>query len=85
MKKKFHFCINKLNASAYVAKHLIGPNHTPRHQKLTGLVIMIIGVAISEACLGINMHIINSIGHVIGYGVHGIGLIPFIKDIENIN
>lgn len=85
MKRKFHFCLNKLNASAYIANHLIGQQHTPKHQKLTGFIIMVIGVAISESCLNINIHIINSIGHIVGYGIHGIGLIPFAKDFEKIN
>lgn len=81
MKKcaKFLDCIN---LSKYINNHLVGKDHTIRHQKIAGIAIMLTGVAIGKLSLLIDAHLIHYIGDVVGYGIHGIGLIPFVKDFE---
>lgn len=86
-KKNLHYWINCvvncLDFSRHIAHHLIGPNHTPIHRKVVGVLIMVFGGSligiIGEIGHSVMAHIL---GDVIGNGVHGIGLIPFIKDVE---
>lgn len=68
-----------LNFSKHAANHLIGQHHTIAHRMVFGVVIMVGGVLVSKAILApLWIHIICDVS---GYGLHGIGLIPFIEHI----
>jgi hypothetical protein len=75
--------VHCLDFSYHIAHHLIGANHTPIHRKVVGVLIMVLGGSligiIGELGHSVMYHVL---GDVIGNGVHGIGLIPFIKDVE---
>jgi len=81
MKKCMRF-LDCINIAKHVTNHLVGKDHTAKHQKIAGAVIMVIGVAIGKLSLLIDAHMVHYIGDVIGYAIHGIGLIPFAKDFE---
>lgn len=75
--------LGHINLSKHITNHLVGEDHSPRHQKITGLFIIMFGVAISKLSLLLNTHVVHFIGDAVGYAIHGIGLIPFAKDIEH--
>ena len=80
----YMYCIlHCLDFSYHISNHLIGPDHTPTHRKVVGVLIMVFGGSLIGIIGEIGHNIIyHVLGDVIGNGVHGIGLIPFIKDVE---
>lgn len=85
MRKQFALSIKdkvqNLNVTKTVCNHLIGENHSNMHRLLTGVIIMSAGVFISKSGNGFVMHIIAD---VVGYAIHGIGLIPFVENLMKI-
>ena len=75
---KLFRCLEFLNLSKLIAKHLMGENHTKQHHRAVGIVIIIFGVLMSE----ITPHSIRIFAAIIGQSLHGIGLIPFINELE---
>lgn len=69
--------INKVNVSKVVCDHLIGEEHTQRHRMITGLIIIVLGVGISK--IPTSIHVIHWMADAVGYGVHGLGCVPFIE------
>lgn len=65
-----------------VRSHLLGKNHSPRHKFTFGALIMLFGVGLVKLATGIDSLILHVIADVIGYGLHGIGLIPIAKAVE---
>lgn len=87
MKKKLLYYIdcfiNCINLPYHIAHHLIGPNHTPTHRKVVGVMVMVLGGTIMSVVTAISHSAVSHVvADVIGNGIHGIGLIPFIKDVE---
>lgn len=78
------YCVKKCNLPKVISSHLFGENHSPAHRKGTGVVLMIIGVAISKQPF-IEAHIIHGLADLIGYAIHGLGLTPFIESTEKIS
>jgi hypothetical protein len=73
--KKVKAKIRKIDPIKAVGDHLMGPTHCSAHRLASGVVIMILGVLISKISIGgIIVHLLVDVG---GYGLHGIGLIPF--------
>lgn len=64
-----------------ISKHLIGKEHQPKHHMLVGGVIMIGGVIMAITASVHSSVIVHIVGDLIGYALHGIGLVPFIKNI----
>lgn len=67
--------IHKMDVSRIICIHLLGETHTIHHRMGVGLVMMTFGVLVSEFTKG--LYIIHIMGDLIGYGIHGIGTIPF--------
>jgi hypothetical protein len=66
-----------------VRSHLLGAHHTARHRYITGGIIMIVGVSMVKLISPmISSHIVHIFLDVVGYSLHGIGLIPMIKAFE---
>jgi len=73
-----------LRGTELVANHVIGKNHSLAHRKIVGSVIMSAGVFLAHT--GAAQHILVAIPlDVIGYSLHAIGCVPFIKSIEDAN
>lgn len=71
--------IAKVNVSKTVCDHLLGENHSQGHRMITGVVIGFIGVGISK--IPTSIHLFHYIFDLVGFGVHGIGAVPFIEKI----
>ena len=71
-----------LDLSKIITYHIIGKNHTITHRKCTGVVLAIVGVCIAHGFASADIFIIKLFGDVVGYALHGIGIIPFIEQLE---
>lgn len=78
MEKIIHY----VNIPYHLANHVVGEHHTPLHRKLAGFFVMAIGVILAHASSHVSNIIIAIFGDLIGYSIHGTGLIPFIHDLE---
>lgn len=74
--------IRKVDVSMHISRHLMGDGHTETHHKITGVILMIIGVSIVKLLSVYESFIIHISADIIGYGLHGIGLIPFAVKFE---
>lgn len=72
--------LHYINVPKHVCTHIAGEKYKPRHKMLAGLVVGVIGVLISHIpiLLGHGM-LITIISDTVGYGFHGLGLVPFIN------
>lgn len=84
-KKNFSRNFNLEESPIYkgLHNHLLDPKHSVKHRFRAGTVIMCTGVAVVKASMLIDMWLIHFIADVIGYGIHGIGLIVFAHLVEN--
>lgn len=74
--------LNHINVAKHLSNHIIGEHHTPGHRKTFGAIIMMIGVLIVKLTLMFDAWILHFLGDVIGFAIHGVGLIPFVNDVE---
>lgn len=77
--------IDKLNLPKIICSHVIGKGHSKYHRRWCGVGVMAVGVVVAEF-LGMACHELGAFSHagmfvcnIIGYGLHGIGLVPFIE------
>lgn len=80
--KKINKLIKCIDISRYISNHLVGENHSLTHRKITGVFVMITGVLITKAVITIPDMTIHVVGDIVGYAIHGIGLIPFVSGLE---
>lgn len=73
---------DKINVPERICEHVLGPNHTEFHRRVTGVLVMILGVAIVKMSLLINFWPLHFSADVLGYFVHGFGAVPFFKALE---
>ena len=71
--------ITSLNVPKTICTHVLGKNHTKTHRRYCGICVMIVGVFIAEV-IGGTSHYLTFICNVFGYGLHGMGLVPFIEE-----
>lgn len=85
MKDKTKRLIDLLNFPKVFCRHLMGEEHTHWHHMAVGFVVMVLGVIVSKAGVLLDTHsiIIHYGGDVLGYGIHGIGLTPFIEFLSS--
>jgi len=78
--------IDKINVSAYIAdqvsEHLVGTNHSKTHHRIAGASIIMVGVFVAEEIHIAGVPVVHFICLAVGYVLHGIGAIPFIKSYE---
>lgn len=75
--------IYKINLSRHITTHLVGEDHTDRHRRIFGGIIMVIGVSVAKTAHLFTHFSLEVLIDVLGYSIHGIGLIPFVKNIEH--
>lgn len=69
--------VTYVNITIPLFDSLLCPKHSHVHRMLTGVAVMVIGVAIAKIA-GHNPNLwIAGIGDMLGYAVHGVGLTPF--------
>lgn len=66
----------------HIANHLAGEDHTKSHRRISGGLVMVVGVGITYTAHHVFGGIIGFIGDLVGYGIHGIGLVPFVSEFE---
>ena len=71
----------KIDVTKKICDNLLGETHSKTHRFVTGTVIMSIGVGVTKAVFIFDLGAIHFIGDVIGYGLHGIGAIPFAEHV----
>ncbi len=71
----------RFDLSKTVCSHLVGEKHNHIHKKIVGFVICFIGVTIAHFFAFIDAEIIKYFLDLTGYGVHGIGLIPYVESV----
>ena len=64
--------------------HLFGEEHTVTHKMSIGVIVMVMGVCVAK----LGHFFINPIGQyavdIVGYGIHGTGLAPFLDHFSKI-
>ena len=79
--KKFRVVLAKFNVSKSVCDHLIGQEHSTTHRYVTGVVIMAIGVGVTKVAYVVDFGFVHGLADLVGYGIHGIGAIPFVEHL----
>jgi hypothetical protein len=75
-----HWLFNILNLPKHICDNLLNDKaHTHVHRMFVGLIIMPIGVFISKCFT--DVYIAHFMCDVIGYAIHGMGLMPFLEII----
>lgn len=73
-----------LNLPRVVCDHLLGKdNHTPVHRMTVGAIVMVFGVGVSLAGAETHLFVLHYSGDIVGYALHGLGLVPFIERLAN--
>lgn len=75
--------IGIVNIPYIIANHVVGERHTIVHRRIVGALIMLIGVGVAHAANHLSNILISLVGDLVGYSIHGTGLIPFIHGLEN--
>lgn len=76
--KKF---LAKINIARHVCSCLAGKKHHFRLRAFVGIMVMVVGAIIMKM-IGHNDHLgIAITGDIVGLGLHGVGLIPFVEFI----
>lgn len=69
--------LDKLNVAKKISNNLVGENHTHVHRMMVGSAIMILGVLVAFSATGTHV-VIHIFLDMLGYGIHGIGAVPFV-------
>lgn len=83
--KKLKQNLRNICLARLICNHLVGENHSAVHRCTFGIVIMCVGVGFTKAAFLVDISFIHGVADVVGYGIHGIGAIPFVEHIINSN
>ncbi len=73
--------IDKINVSKHIVDHLVGVNHNHVHRVSVGIIIAYIGTYLTHFMSHYSLFVTLT-GELVGFGMHGIGLIPIIHLVE---
>lgn len=73
----------KINVVTPLASLVFGRSHSTAQRLMAGALVMAVGVMIAKYVGHSHNEIVAHIGDGIGYGLHGMGLIPFIESIAS--
>lgn len=82
MKDRILQILLSFNVTRAIADHLIGKDHSIKHRMGIGAVLMFLGVKLATL---FEFPILHFLGEMIGYAIHGTGLIPFIDYLGSKN
>jgi hypothetical protein len=71
---------NLANAPRVICEHFLGENHTYGHRIFVGSFIMIFGVSIAQAHVGIVF--VDMFFEGAGYVIHAIGAVPILEYVN---
>lgn len=78
---KLHFHIKRVNPTHAICNSLVGEHHSFRHRAVVGICIMVVGVMVAKYFGHSEIQAVAVCGDCVGYGLHGIGLIPFVETL----
>lgn len=73
--------VYKINIVRPICNNLVGKHHTFTHRTMFGIAIMIVGVLIAKEFGHSSNELVATIGDAVGYGLHGVGLTPFVEAV----
>jgi hypothetical protein len=73
-----------INIPKNICSHMLNEKHTYTHRMSVGASIMLVGVLVVQAFSTVETYFLHVLSEVIGYGLHGLGLTPFIDYITKI-
>ena len=79
MLKRVTRAVQYVNITRPMCHALLGKEHTHAHRMMVGTIVMSVGVLIAKTAGHVEYAAIAFIGDAIGYGVHGLGLTPFLE------
>ena len=79
MNKKIHTILVYANVARPICAIMLGHGHSHIHRMTAGVFIMGVGVTIAKLAHGIEFTVIQMLVDGVGYGIHGLGLTPFIE------
>lgn len=71
--------IHAVNLPKHLCKWLLGKDHKVTHRLLVGTAVMVVGVLITKCSSLYDNHVFHLVVDVVGYGIHGLGLTPYIE------
>lgn len=74
-----HRHLQYINLPRAICRSLIGRTHQPHHRMAVGVVIMATGVVIAQGSHLVELFIFRAAFDLVGYGVHGLGAVPFLE------
>lgn len=63
-----------------VCDHLFGETHTHSHRMVVGAGLVIVGVSVAK--IHTESFILHMVVDAFGYGIHGLGVTPFLSHLE---
>lgn len=76
------FVYHNMNAPKAICNHMLGHRHSMSHRLTVGAIIMFFGVSIAKTSAALEGMAIHLSGDVLGYFLHAVGAIPFIKLLD---
>jgi hypothetical protein len=70
--------LHNANIPRVLCDHMLGEHHTTRHRMLVGTVVMLCGVLIAKTTGHIHSEVVEVMGDLTGYLVHGVGAVPYV-------
>jgi hypothetical protein len=79
--KVIHILVSRANIARPICAAMLGKHHSPVHRMAAGVVVMAVGVACAKFFGHMPSSTVAFIGDAVGYGLHGLGLTPFIEHL----
>lgn len=70
--------LHNANVPRILCDHMLGEQHSTKHRMIIGTVVMICGVLIAKTTGHIHSEIVEVVGDLTGYLVHGVGAVPYV-------
>lgn len=69
-----------VNLPRIICNHVVSKEHSLKHRKIVGIVIMVVGVVIAKGFfIPISMEVVHVVCECTGFGLHALGAAPWIE------
>ncbi len=83
-RQTFHAVVIRINVFHPVCSAMFGKTHSAWHRICTGVVVAVCGVILAKWMGHSHNEYISHAGDFVGYGLHGLGLMPLLEKISEI-
>lgn len=73
--------LNNVCVARVLATHLCGKDHHFIHRAAIGACLMLAGDVIAHAAGHFDVPLLTIFGDTFGYGLHGVGLVPYVEAV----